>query len=354
MAIVGIVGFLFDFPSGVISDIYGRKKIASLGFILWAIGFVLFSFAENYFSFLGVAIIMSIATAMISGAPISWCIESLKEQGSEEKEINMMIQKGKMIVKVGNISAAILGSVFASFNIRLGLIICAVISGLTGVIALIFKHDNKGIHEGGIKRNLIKLVRDFFHSKQLVMILIFMIFEIIPFQLFIMSWQILVTDTLKMSVTFIGTFLAIFMVSQFLGNFVSSKLIKKYEVKQLVVFGMSLSLGGFVIMTASIYAKFAVGFLIGAILYEFGLSIEQVNGFCMSQNVIDSDSRATFTSAISAILSFSCFFINIILGILIQNMKYEIVYIVIIMVYVLALIYFKKKLGKSESMKKSL
>ena len=74
----------------------------------------------------------------------------------------------------------------------------------------------------------------------------------------------------------------------------------------------------------------------------------------MSQNVIDSDSRATFTSAISAILSFSCFFINIILGILIQNMKYEIVYIVIIMVYVLALIYFKKKLGKSESMKKSL
>lgn len=348
MALVGIVGFIFDFPSGIVCDILGRKRIAGAGFALWAIGFITFAISKKYIIFLCIAIIMSIATAMISGAPISWYVESLKKLDCDDKLIDISIQRGQTLVRIGNICAALLGSILVKIGIRMTLVIAAIISVCISFVSIFCGADNKGNYKGTFSHNVSKLIHDFFGTKQLVEILLFMILEIIPFQLFIMSWQVLLTDNMALDATFVGILLAIFMLSQFLGNTLSAKLIKHYKASTLVGVGIVFSFIGFIIMTSSIFCNIIIVFILGAIIYEFGLSLEQVNGVCMIQAIIDGNSRSTFTSAISAVLSFLCFFINIILGIILEKLNFELVYGMMILIYIIAFAFFYRKFLNSE------
>lgn len=340
MAISGLVGFLFDFPSGIICDIYGRKKVAGIGFGLWGIGFFLFILGKSYGSFLTAAFVMCSATALISGAPISWFIECYMTICDDRKQIDITIQKGRSYVKWGSMAAAMLGGWLLALNLYIPLYIAALIALTVSIMIQMVGEDNCGERKEKFLKSIICLTKEFFKARKLLVVLDYMILSIIPFQLFIMSWQIVVTDLMKLNVEFVGSLLALYMLIQGGGSYISSRLIRKYSVKKLALAGIGISGAGFLAMSISVIHLDLPFFLAGALLYEFGLSMEQTNGMCMAQEYMGSDNRSTFTSAFSASMSFSCFFINIILGIYLEKAGYAQSYGLMVLVYMCVAVYF--------------
>lgn len=168
MAISGLVGFLFDFPSGIICDIYGRKKVAGIGFGLWGIGFFLFILGKSYGSFLTAAFVMCSATALISGAPISWFIECYMTICDDRKQIDITIQKGRSYVKWGSMAAAMLGGWLLALNLYIPLYIAALIALTVSIMIQMVGEDNCGerkVNTGRRKLHIFKTDSEIFCKK---------------------------------------------------------------------------------------------------------------------------------------------------------------------------------------------
>lgn len=51
---------IFDYPSGNLSDLYGRKRLTAIGFIIWGGGLTVFAFAGNLAVYIVSAVVMSL------------------------------------------------------------------------------------------------------------------------------------------------------------------------------------------------------------------------------------------------------------------------------------------------------
>jgi len=81
---------IFDYPTGTISDKYGRKKVASLGFIVWGLSIVIFSNANNFITFLPSMVFMALGLALISGAPSAWLIDHMIKNDVYDKKSEIL------------------------------------------------------------------------------------------------------------------------------------------------------------------------------------------------------------------------------------------------------------------------
>lgn len=123
--LIGIheIGLLvFDFPSGVVSDFFGRKKVASISMILYGISLVALAFCSSFGIFILVFLIMAFATAMFSGSPQAWFYDILiKEDRLKDRE--KLLPRMSGTVKLMSFAAALLAVVLMYINVTAPLIV---------------------------------------------------------------------------------------------------------------------------------------------------------------------------------------------------------------------------------------
>ena len=82
-AILAVVLFCFEVPSGYVADRFGRKYAMAMSSIAFAVSYGLFATAHNFTGFIVPFMLMGIGFAMLSGADEAYLFDSLKEQKQE-------------------------------------------------------------------------------------------------------------------------------------------------------------------------------------------------------------------------------------------------------------------------------
>jgi len=141
-----IVIFVFEIPTGVIADLYGRKISTVLGLILYTISLIIFIFSNSFMLFVISEVIAGIAATLQSGAIEAWAVDSLKHE-KNSLSLEELFSKSFSYRNLGGIICGFLASYLASINLSLPWIASIIITLLTIAICWI------GMNEPYFKRS---------------------------------------------------------------------------------------------------------------------------------------------------------------------------------------------------------
>lgn len=316
---------VFDYPSGNLSDLYGRKKLTAIGFIIWGAGLSIFAFAGNLAAFIVSAVVMSLGVALISGSPQAWYLDKLEDLGMQEYK-NIALPRLNGYVSAFAVVGALLASLSSNIHLYLPVAIAGGAAMGLGLYTWLRFSDNYGVRtEDSIFKEVYVTTGEFVKNKLMRFILFKSIFSHAVLLAFLLSWQVYGVNELGLPVGYLGGMLVLFMVVISLSSFCSSFLAKrKVQAVRIISGGLLLSASG--LLLAGLFAHPAV-FIAGLVLYEFGLGLESSLFSAWVQDFIPRGKRATFTSGLSALKSLAGFAITLLLGLAAERLGYTVIWV---------------------------
>jgi DHA3 family tetracycline resistance protein-like MFS transporter len=109
---------LFEMPTGLVADLYGRRISVILSAVFSLISGLAFIFFPFLAGFLVAEILAGFGETLRSGALEAWLVDSLKHRGKEER-VKSAFAAGTKFKSAGNLLGLILGGYLASLNLRL-------------------------------------------------------------------------------------------------------------------------------------------------------------------------------------------------------------------------------------------
>ena len=109
---------LFEIPTGMVADIFGRRISVILSAFVSLISGLIFIFFPFLTGFIVAEILGGLGETLRSGALEAWLVDSLKHEDREEKQKHAFTQGTKFRI-VGNLLGLILGGYLASLNMKL-------------------------------------------------------------------------------------------------------------------------------------------------------------------------------------------------------------------------------------------
>src|SRR5437870_8878959 len=108
-AVFALVILAGEVPSGLLSDLWGRKKTLLLGSTLKAVSFSLLPLWSSYEGFLFYHLTMGIALSMISGGDVALLYDSYLAAGGEKSRGTAVVGNAKLASHTGTTVSALLG-----------------------------------------------------------------------------------------------------------------------------------------------------------------------------------------------------------------------------------------------------
>jgi len=84
-SIFSIATVLLEFPSGVLADRYGKRKVLITASLMSLVGLALYCVADDFYSFLVAELLLAVWIALMSGADSALLYDSLKELRREDE-----------------------------------------------------------------------------------------------------------------------------------------------------------------------------------------------------------------------------------------------------------------------------
>lgn len=335
---------IFDYPSGNLSDLFGRKKLTAIGFFTWGIGLCLFAFASNLMLFIVSAIIMSLGVALISGSPQAWYIDKLDDLGMLDYK-NVVLPRLNGFISAFAIVGAFLATVSSNVHLYLPVAIAGIVAIGLGIYAWFRFTDNYGERtEENIFKEVYNTSVDFAKNKLMRFVLLKSIFSHAALLAFLLTWQVYGVNELHMSVSYLGIILIVFMAVMSVSSFFVSFLAKrKVSPLKIITGGTLISALGLLLVG---WFPNPIVFVGGLILFEFGLAMESSCFGAWVQDFIPRSKRATFSSGLSALKSLAGFAITLLLGLLTERLGYSFIWYlgaVSLLISNAVLIYFNAK-----------
>jgi hypothetical protein len=115
-AVFALVILAGEVPSGLLSDLWGRKKTLLLGSTLKAVSFSLLPLWSSYEGFLFYHLTMGIALSMISGGDVALLYDSYLAAGGEKSRPTAMLGNAKLAAQTGTAVSALLGGAVVTLS----------------------------------------------------------------------------------------------------------------------------------------------------------------------------------------------------------------------------------------------
>ncbi|WP_025675896.1 MFS transporter [Paenibacillus polymyxa] len=303
---------IFDYPSGNLSDRYGRKKFTGIGFIIWGIGLFVFAFASSSLLFISAVVIMSLGISFITGSPQAWYIDKLNELNMKEyKDISIPVING--FITGFAVIGALLATITSQTNFSFPIILGGIIALFLGIVVLLKYKDNYGGRsEDNIFKEIYITTVNFIKDKNMIVILIRNALTFGGLIGFLLTWQVYGVNVLHLKVSYLAGLLIVFMGVISLASFIVALLVRKtYSLMKITLLGTFISAIGLFIIGIN---SNIITFLAGAILFEFGWGVETSAYSSWVHDYLPSEKRATFYSGLSALESLSGFFLTLLIG----------------------------------------
>lgn len=162
---------LLEIPSGILADIWSRKNLVLIGTALHAACFAVWIFADGFLLFAIGFVLWGISEAMISGALEALLFDSLKEKGMEDR-FDTVYSRGETIARI-SIAIAMISGGFITQYLGYGVVICVSVGSLSIAVLCLLpvrevnsnRTDRKdeesfAVHGGSVfKKSLVFLFR---------------------------------------------------------------------------------------------------------------------------------------------------------------------------------------------------
>lgn len=290
-----------EIPTGMISDLYGRKTSRLLGRLLNIVDILLLAFATNiwmvYLSF----IISAIAYTLESGTDSAYVYDLMLENKDEQRFAKVQGYR-EVIFQVGSFIGIIMGGFIADYSYRLAYILSIIMVLLTIIILM---QTSEIRHNEFKKVSILKAMKhQYTTSFQLLKENNQIISLILSYSLFsatITTCHFYITNFLKdygLSMSKISFVLALENIAGVAAGLYAYKLIQrysKYHVALILPLFIVIGLMGVPFFPISLIAMIFIGF-IETLLY--------VSITTFLNEMIPSSSRATLLSCNSMVFSF--------------------------------------------------
>ncbi len=331
---------IFEYPSGIIADKMGRKRTTAIGMFILAVGYLLFIISKNFWFFVLAAFFKSLGVSLFSGSPQSWYYEELKkidELKVREKSIPLLRSLINIVCIIVLGMCTLLFSVSNLFPMSIAIVL------LIGVSLLIYIRgtDNYGnvSAEESLLASIFNNTKRIFSEKVFWKLAVYKILIAIPYCIFILCWQLIILEHFKQSPSIISIMMIVIMGVFSLSSFCALKLLKKYRLQNL----MMLAIGMMAATCLGIFFARNLYVYLGLILlFEFALCMHITLDEIWVQDLIPSDNRASYFSALNAMSALANSILLIGLGFMIQNTNLFFGFIFASIVGILALIYYEK------------
>jgi MFS family permease len=115
-AVFALVILCGEVPSGLLSDLWGRKKTLLLGSTLKALSFSLLPLCSSYEHFLLFHLTMGIALSMISGGDVALLYDSYLASGGEKASGTAVLGNAKLAEQIGTAASALVGGAIVTLS----------------------------------------------------------------------------------------------------------------------------------------------------------------------------------------------------------------------------------------------
>jgi len=156
-----IGNFIFEVPTGVYADYFGRKKSIMLFFLIWGIGHFVYFFSNSFISFVMAELIAALGITFITGALDAWVIDAVSE-GEYVGKIDYILSQAQVYGK----SAFVLGGFIGGFLASINLTIPFLAEGFVSLLGLVFAWAY--IQEDFTKPQVINLKQGFIDIKVII------------------------------------------------------------------------------------------------------------------------------------------------------------------------------------------
>ena len=297
---------LFEVPTGAFADLYGRKTSVIMGFILMGLLFASVPLFTNFYLLIMIYALLGISYTLTSGSYDAWVVDLLKNS-NQKKLTGTYFHKSFGFYNISAIFAGIIGAFFvASYSISIIWPVSA-IAFFIGTGILLFAKEDHEIKRSPIKKTLSKLNKQMKDSAK------YSYHHPVLFYLMVISLVMGIAGSLSSSIVFtpflsklgmpnqgFGYYFSIAGVLGILMSYLSHKLSKKYNSRNLLIFSsLFILIEGILILFVNNLAFGIFTLLLGisAGMFSIPLFITYINQF------IPSKKRATTLSINSMFVS---------------------------------------------------
>jgi len=205
---------LFELPTGILADIYGRKISVTLSALTLFLGGLVFIIFPTILGFIIAEIIVGIGETLKSGALEAWLVDSLKQQGMEDK-VKYVFSVGKRYQATGNLLGLILGGYIGFWNIEyiwhpfaISFLVCLVFLLLWMREDYQLKKMEIKIFEQ-IKRTIQKSLEVIKTNRTIYALILLGLFFNFSFETISQYWQIHFSENLSIKTSYFGWIVAL-------------------------------------------------------------------------------------------------------------------------------------------------
>jgi len=130
--------FIFEVPTGIVADLYGRKLSIIIGVILVGVGFMIEGLFPTFAMVLFAQFVWGVGYTFISGAREAWLADEIGE-----KEAGAAFMKGYQAASAGVLVGIAASMVLANIDVRLPIVIGGFFYALQAVFILFLMPENK-------------------------------------------------------------------------------------------------------------------------------------------------------------------------------------------------------------------
>lgn len=320
--LTGIVNLLlafFDYPSGNISDKYGRKKTAAFGFVLFGTGLIIFGLSSSFILFLFSGLIRALGIALISGSPISWYLDELNKINDfmfKDKALPVIRTIGFLIGSLSGILAGQLSTVYTSLPSFVGGIILIIM----GILLFALFEDNYGKSQNlNLNISIIENTKNFLKDKNMNLVAAYELFNSVTFTIFILAWQVYATEVIGLDYKFLGIMYSIVLLCMTTSSLLTRGFVSKLNAELITFIGIFITAIGLALI---LFDTNKLIFIIAFVIFEIGIGLANVSYSLWIHDYIKSEVRTSYLSGLSTVQSLIAFFIALLFGVLIERLGY--------------------------------
>ncbi len=297
-----VIVFIFEIPTGVIADVFGRKISYVCSCFLMTLSLLIYAVSDSFSVFLITVTFHGVSQTLSSGAFRAWLVDSLIHNGypTPIETTSIDIKKKQLGYSVG-IVGALFGSFLADKNVAFPWIASILVMFLAGIIAIIFMkeeyfHKKKLslVEKVKSKRKIIRKSIDYTKNNKAVKFLLLMgLLQSFAIQAPLIQYQLFFEQFLpnKAALGFLWSAAAIFVV---IGVTLSKRLFSKLannHKKTLALSQIGIGLG--ILFLGILPFPFS---LLAFLFWKLTMGMfEPIEDEYLNQN-IPSESRATLIS----------------------------------------------------------
>lgn len=136
---------IFEVPTGIVADTWGRRTSYLLGTLTLSVSTILYLVAWQlrlpFWAWVTTSMLLGLGFTFFSGATEAWLVDALKFTNFKNP-LESVFAKGQIVGGIAMLSGSILGGVVAQYtNLGVPYILRAILLALTFIIAFIFMKD---------------------------------------------------------------------------------------------------------------------------------------------------------------------------------------------------------------------